>query len=51
MGRLARLVAPGVPHHVTQRGNGRPQTFFDDTDYALYRDLLNYGDSALIDPA
>jgi len=40
MGRLARLVFPGLPHHVTQRGNGRAQTFFDDTDYALYRDLL-----------
>jgi putative transposase len=40
MGRLARLVVPGVPHHVTQRGNGWAQTFFDDTDYALYRDLL-----------
>ena len=40
MGRLARLVFLGLPHHVTQRGNGRAQTFFDDTDYALYRDLL-----------
>jgi putative transposase len=25
---------------VTQRGNGRQQTFFRDEDYALYRDLL-----------
>ena len=40
MARLARLVIPGAPHHVTQRGNGRGQTFFDDEDYALYRDLL-----------
>lgn len=40
MARLARLVVPGLPHHVTQRGNGRAQTFFDDGDYALYRDLL-----------
>jgi len=40
MGRLARLVFPGLPHHVTQRGNGRAQTFFDDADYVLYRDLL-----------
>jgi putative transposase len=40
MARLARLVIPGLPHHVTQRGNGRAQTFFEDTDYALYRDLL-----------
>src|SRR6266478_1600843 len=40
MARLPRLVFPGLPHHVTQRGNGRAQTFFDDADYALYRDLL-----------
>jgi putative transposase len=40
MARLARLVVPGLPHHVTQRGNGRAQTFFSDGDYALYRDLL-----------
>ena len=40
MARLARIVIPGIPHHVTQRGNGRQQTFFRDDDYALYRDLL-----------
>jgi putative transposase len=40
MARLARVVIPGLPHHVTQRGNGRAQTFFSDQDYALYRDLL-----------
>ena len=40
MARLARAVFPGHPHHVTQRGNGRAQTFFTDEDYALYRDLL-----------
>jgi hypothetical protein len=40
MARLARLVIPGLPHHVTQRGNGRARTFFDDEDYELYRDLL-----------
>lgn len=40
MARLARAVFPGHPHHVTQRGNGRAQTFFSDQDYALYRDLL-----------
>ncbi|WP_245329332.1 hypothetical protein [Bradyrhizobium centrolobii] len=49
MARLARVVIPGLPHHVTQRGNGRARTFFGEDDYALYRDLLagNYGDSAL----
>ena len=40
MARLARAVFPGHPHHVTQRGNGRAQTFFCDEDYVLYRDLL-----------
>jgi len=40
MARLSRLVVPGLPHHVTQRGNGRALTFFSDDDYAVYRDLL-----------
>jgi putative transposase len=40
MARLARVVIPGIPHHVTQRGNGRAQTFFAAADYARYRDLL-----------
>jgi putative transposase len=38
--RRPRIVIPGIPHHVTQRGNGRQQTIFDKPDYALYRDLL-----------
>lgn len=40
MARLARLVLPGIPHHVTQRGNRRDRTFFEESDYALYHDLL-----------
>jgi putative transposase len=40
MARLARVVIPDHPHHVTQRGNGRARTFFGDDDYALYRELL-----------
>jgi len=40
MTRLARVVAPGVPHHVTQRGNRRQATFFEDGDYAAYLDIL-----------
>jgi putative transposase len=40
MARLVRVVIPGIPHHVTQRGNGRARTFFSDQDYALYRGLL-----------
>jgi len=34
------MVLPGFPHHVTQRGNRRERTFFEDGDYALYLDLL-----------
>ena len=41
MARLARVVLPGLPYHVTQRGNRRQPTFFEDDDYALYRDLLS----------
>ncbi|MFY0639009.1 transposase [Maricaulis maris] len=40
MPRRARIVLPGYPHHITQRGNRRQETFFDDADYALYLDLL-----------
>lgn len=40
MARLPRVVAPGLPHHVTQRGNRRQQTFFADEDDAEYRELL-----------
>jgi putative transposase len=40
MARLPRLVLPGIPHHITQRGNRRERTFFQDDDYALYLDLL-----------
>jgi putative transposase len=39
MARLPRIVIPGIPHHVTQRGNRRATTFFEDGDYALYLDL------------
>ncbi len=40
MARLARVVAPGLPHHVTQRGNRRQTVFFSDADYAAYRTLM-----------
>lgn len=40
MARLARIVIPDVPHHVTQRGNRRQEVFFSDEDYAAYRDLV-----------
>ena len=40
MARLARVVVPGYPHHITQRGNRRLPTFFSDADYEAYLDLL-----------
>jgi len=40
MSRLARIVVPGLPHHVTQRGNRREAIFFEDGDHEVYRDLL-----------
>jgi len=40
MARLARVVVPGMPHHVTQRGNRRMQTFFCEDDYGAYLSLL-----------
>ena len=40
MARLARVIAPGFPHHVTQRGNRRQQTFFRQSDYVAYIELL-----------
>ena len=43
MPRAARFVVPGLPHHVTQRGNRRQPTFFSDGDYRLYLGLLRDG--------
>jgi REP element-mobilizing transposase RayT len=43
MARLARAVAVGIPHHVTQRGNRRQPVFFSDADYAAYMALLAEG--------
>jgi putative transposase len=40
MARLARIVVPGLAHHVTQRGNRREAIFFEDGDHEIYRDLL-----------
>ncbi len=40
MARLARVVVPGIPHHVTQRGNRGLETFLREEDYATYRGLL-----------
>jgi hypothetical protein len=36
-----RVIAPGMPHHVTQRGNRRQQTFFGEEDYQHYLELIS----------
>jgi len=36
MPRGRRIIFPGVPHHVTQRGNRREQVFFCDADRTAY---------------
>jgi putative transposase len=40
MVREARIVVPGVPHHVTQRGNNRQDVFFVDDDRRMYFSYL-----------
>ena len=40
MARLARVVVPGYPHHITQRGNRRLPTFFCEEDYEAYLALV-----------
>lgn len=46
MPRIARVIAPGFPHYVTQRGNNRQDVFFDDEDRAVYLFLLKkYSDT------
>ena len=37
---IARVVVPGLPHHITQRGNRRADVFFDDDDRRRYLFLL-----------
>ena len=38
--RIARTVASGLPHHITQRGNYRQVIFETDRDYLQYREWL-----------
>ena len=40
MPRVARIVIPNCPHHVTQRGNNRQDVFFVDDDRVRYLELL-----------
>ncbi len=36
MPRVARVVFPGIPHHITQRGNRREEVFFTEEDRLAY---------------
>jgi putative transposase len=40
MPRIARIVIPGIPHHITQRGNNRQDVFFLEDDRRHYLDIL-----------
>ncbi len=40
MARVARVVSPGMPHHITQRGNRRMLTFLQESDYEVYVHLM-----------
>ena len=42
MPRIARVVAPGIPHHVVQRGVRRMQVFIRESDKADYLRILKY---------
>jgi putative transposase len=45
VGRIAGVIAVGLPHHVTQRGNGRRAVFYSDEDRKVYLQLLwEYGE-------
>jgi len=41
MARMARIVIPGIPHHVIQRGVRRLDIFQSDDDYNTYLDLIS----------
>lgn len=40
MPRIARIVIPDMPHHITQRGNSRQDVFFTDDDKVVYLGIL-----------
>ena len=40
MPRKARLITPGIPHHITQRGNRKTQIFCSIRDREIYLRLL-----------
>lgn len=40
MPRINRIVVPGEPHHITQRGNNHQDVFFSDDNRQMYLNLL-----------
>jgi putative transposase len=40
MPRIARIVVPGIAHHITQRGNRRQNVFLSDSDRRYYLELV-----------
>jgi hypothetical protein len=45
MARLERLVIPGMPHHIVQRGNHRMNVFQNDADrFVFLRMLKNWSE-------
>ena len=41
MARWPRLVAAGLPLHITQRGHNKDTTFLDDKDLSVFREMLS----------
>jgi putative transposase len=44
MARLARMIIPGLAHHITQRGNRRERIFLQKGDRQVYLGLLSQVD-------
>jgi len=40
MPRIARVVVPNIPYHITQRGNFKQDVFYDDKDRGKYLSLV-----------
>jgi len=39
---MARVTIPGIPHHVTQRGNNQQDVFFTEDDRRMYLDFITF---------
>jgi len=42
MARTGRIVLPGIPHHITQKGNNSQEIFSADADRVRYLDILRF---------